>query len=113
MDRRLRSWAEALNLIPASQNGFLPGRRTNSNVFVLRAAFESAIAAGKALYVAFVDLQNSFPSVHHGTLWYKLYNMGIRGPIFNLLKVILGSRDSRKRRLGERGKDVSLQGISG
>ncbi|KZV88985.1 hypothetical protein EXIGLDRAFT_618760, partial [Exidia glandulosa HHB12029] len=83
MDRRIRQWAEAGKLLPASQNGFRPGFRTNNNAFILRCAAERAASQGKKLYVASVDLANAFPSVDRPLLWLKLKHLGLQGPLLD------------------------------
>ncbi|KAJ3504030.1 hypothetical protein NMY22_g18054 [Coprinellus aureogranulatus] len=83
---RLVEMADSQGLLPASQNGFREGYRTNNNVFVLRCAVEKADAEGKPLYAAFVDLTNAFPSTDQDTLWLKLRKWGAGGPIFDWLR---------------------------
>ncbi|EJD46730.1 hypothetical protein AURDEDRAFT_63058, partial [Auricularia subglabra TFB-10046 SS5] len=83
LDRRLREYVDREQILPASQNGFRPTYRTENNPFILRTAVESARSHKKPVYAAFVDLRNAFPSVNHDILWYKLWNMGISGPLFD------------------------------
>jgi hypothetical protein len=85
IEKRLRLWANARKLIPKIQNGFQPGRRTNTNAFILRTVAEWAASARKNLYVAFIDLQNAFPSVNRPLLWSKLESLGASGPLLDLL----------------------------
>ncbi|KZV68967.1 hypothetical protein PENSPDRAFT_539678, partial [Peniophora sp. CONT] len=72
-------WAERHQLIPAAQNGFRPGYRTNNNVLLLRCLAERARAQDKTLYVVFADISNAFPSMNRDLLWVKLKRMGIVG----------------------------------
>ncbi|KAF8194286.1 hypothetical protein K438DRAFT_1587973 [Mycena galopus ATCC 62051] len=58
---RIADWAESHSLIPPWQNGFRAGYRTNNNPFILRCAKEWARAHGHTLYVAAVDVSNTFP----------------------------------------------------
>lgn len=88
IESRIRMWAVKRKLIPDYQNGFIKGKRTNNNGFILRTAIEQADFLGKRLYVAFVDLQNAFPSVNHNILWDKLWNLGCRGPLFDIVRSI-------------------------
>ena len=85
-DWRLREWEELANLLPPSQNGFMAGRRTNNNTFIVRCLAERTMAEGKQLYVVSVDLSNAFPSVNRATLWVKLHHLGVRGPLVDLFK---------------------------
>ncbi|KAF5382677.1 hypothetical protein D9615_003053 [Tricholomella constricta] len=88
IDERLREWAESANVLPDSQNGFRPKYRTNNNSFILRCAIERARASGKDLYIAFVDLENAFPSTDLSILWTKLYSAGVSGPLFDWLRSV-------------------------
>jgi ribonuclease HI len=85
---RIVDWATARGLIPAWQNGFRAGYRTNNNPFILRCAKEWARARGSTLYVAAVDASNAFPSTDQPTLWLKLFRMGMGGPIFDWLRML-------------------------
>ncbi|KAK0221114.1 hypothetical protein EDD85DRAFT_734483, partial [Armillaria nabsnona] len=59
------------------------GNRTHNNSFILRTAIDQAHAQGRILYVAFVDLENAFPSTDLSTLWLKMRRLGVGGPIFD------------------------------
>ncbi|KAF5371475.1 hypothetical protein D9615_009607 [Tricholomella constricta] len=80
IDKRLREWAETYHILPDTQNGFRPHYRTNNNSFILRCAIERARASGKSVYIAFIDLENAFPSTDIPLLWTKLYRNGVAGP---------------------------------
>ncbi|KAF5374622.1 hypothetical protein D9615_008976 [Tricholomella constricta] len=88
IDKRLRDWAEAYHILPDTQNGFRPHYRTNNNSFILRCAIERARASGKSVYIAFIDLENAFPSTDIPLLWTKLYRKGVAGPIFDWLRTL-------------------------
>ncbi len=86
IDRRLVEWMEDVDVLPDSQNGFRAHNRTHNNAFILRSAIETAHAQGKVLYVAFVDLENAFPSTDLATLWLKLQELGVGGPMFDWVR---------------------------
>jgi exonuclease III len=88
IDRRLRAWADAYNILPDSQNGFREAYRTHNNSFILRTAIEKARFMGETLYVAFIDLKNAFPSTHLPTLWSRLFLAGVSGPLFDWLRML-------------------------
>ncbi|EJD43854.1 hypothetical protein AURDEDRAFT_66108, partial [Auricularia subglabra TFB-10046 SS5] len=83
MDKRVREWASARNILPDSQNGFRPQFRTNNNAFILRCAADRAREQGETLFVCSVDLTNAFPSVDRPLLWLKLQSLGMSGPLFD------------------------------
>ncbi|THG93155.1 hypothetical protein EW026_g8005 [Hermanssonia centrifuga] len=88
IDRRAHEWADVNDKLPPSQNGFCARFRTNNNAFILRAAIEKATANGDTLYAAFVDLSNAFPSVDQPTLWRKLKDWGVSGPLIDWLRML-------------------------
>ncbi|KAF8212175.1 hypothetical protein K438DRAFT_1441241, partial [Mycena galopus ATCC 62051] len=83
LDGRLREWAASNNIIPDSQNGFLPGHRTDDNSFILLCAIHRARAEDKTLYVFFGDMTNAFPYTDVGRLWTDMYAAGVGGPFFD------------------------------
>ncbi|THG92752.1 hypothetical protein EW026_g8259 [Hermanssonia centrifuga] len=88
IDRWVREWAETHDKLPPSQNGFRAHFRTNNNAFILRSAIEKAAANGDTVYAAFVDLSNAFPSVDQPTLWRKLKDWGVSGPLIDWLRML-------------------------
>jgi Reverse transcriptase (RNA-dependent DNA polymerase) len=85
---RLREWMKHINLLPPTQNGFREGYRTNNNSYILRCAIDKARSLKKPLYVVFVDCSNAFPWTDHATLWLKLYQRGVGGPLFDWIRVL-------------------------
>jgi hypothetical protein len=88
LDRRLRDWAEANDVLPASQNGFRAHYRTNNNALILRVAIKKARATRKTLYVLSLDVSNAFPSVDRPSLWLRLLHLGVSGPMFDWLRLL-------------------------
>jgi hypothetical protein len=88
IDRRIREAAQDLGVMPVTQNGFQAHLRTNDNVFVLICLIDKAYDLNKPLYVAYLDLKNAFPGTDRSTLWVKLANMGISGPMIEWLKIL-------------------------
>jgi hypothetical protein len=59
------------------------------NLFpTIRCAIDKARSQNKGLYVAFIDLKDAFPSTDLPTLWTKLFNAGVSGPLFDWLHII-------------------------
>jgi ribonuclease P/MRP protein subunit RPP40 len=44
------------------------------------------VGNSKKLYCAFVDFKKAFDSVYRNGLWVKLYNMGLRGKVWSVLR---------------------------
>ena len=53
--KRIRDWMEEQKLLPATQNGFREGYRTNNNAYILRCTIDKAHSMSKTLFVGFVD----------------------------------------------------------
>lgn len=81
IDRRLREGVQDVGAIPKTQNGFQAELRTSSNPLVLLCLIDKAKSEGKPLYVAYLDLKNVFPGTGRSTLWVKLGELGISGPM--------------------------------
>ena len=88
IEHRIREWAEKYGKLPPSQNGFREGFRTHNNSQVLRTAIDKTLAEGTQCYVAFVDLTNAFPSTDLSRLWTKIHAAGVRGPLFDWLRML-------------------------
>jgi hypothetical protein len=84
---RLRRWLEERGIISEAQAGFRKGYSTVDNCFILDTLRAQALSRrGKKLYVCFVDMRRAFDSVLRPLLFYKLYQLGIRGPFLGLLQ---------------------------
>ncbi|PBK68350.1 hypothetical protein ARMSODRAFT_869145, partial [Armillaria solidipes] len=81
--QRMSTWAVDNKLIPEWQNSFRAGYRTLNNAFILRCAIDWAKAHHKPLFVALVDATNTFPSMNQDTLWLRLVELGMGGPMFD------------------------------
>ncbi|PIL33482.1 hypothetical protein GSI_04105 [Ganoderma sinense ZZ0214-1] len=88
IDRRLREWADATGRLPDSQSGFRKGHRTANNAFVPQALIEKARHTNRTLFVVFLDLTNTFPTVDQPTLWLKLLQWGASGPLIDWLRIL-------------------------
>ncbi|KAK0217538.1 hypothetical protein EDD85DRAFT_894345, partial [Armillaria nabsnona] len=83
IEYRVTEWMDNANILPRSQNGFRRGNRTHNNSFILRTTIDRAHADGHVLYVAFVDLENAFPSTDLSVLWTKMRRLGVGGAMYD------------------------------
>jgi hypothetical protein len=75
---RLMPWSSARGLLPDCQFGFRPRSSTLDAVFVLVSLITKyVLCQGGCLYVALIDFQKAFPSVHRGQLLAKLGSLGV------------------------------------
>ena len=69
-----------------NQNGFRPGRSTNSHILALRRILEGAKAKNLPAVLTFIDFKKAFDSVHRGILMKILRAYGIPSEIVDLIE---------------------------
>ena len=77
---------------------------TNDNIFVLHSLITHIINSNKQLFCAFIDFSKAFDYVVRDNMWYKLFHLGIRGKMLNLIQSIYSHVSSRVRVNSERGE---------
>ena len=87
LNKRLTSYADAMNIIPEEQAGFRAGYSTIDHIFSLYAMITRQFSKNQKLYVAFIDYRKCFDSINREALFNVLERNGIRG---NFLKAIQG-----------------------
>lgn len=86
LHNRIYPWAIAAGLIPGEQTGFVRGRGTADNIFVLQAAIHTRLRQkGGRVFALFVDFKRAFDSVPHYKLWLYLYSIGLSAKIIRCL----------------------------
>ena len=86
LNNRLQTYFDINNTIDQSQIGFQPKTRTADHMFVLRTLIEKYQCKSSKLYTCFVDFAKAFDSIIHSVMFYKLSQIGICGPFYNILK---------------------------
>ena len=76
------------------QGGFREGRDCMDQLFVLQQSLCSRAAAGKVTYVAFVDLSKAFDTVWRDGFLHKLWNSGVQGKIWRIIRAFYQSTES-------------------
>ena len=64
--------------IDSMQFGFMEGRGTTDDIFILRQLQEEHINAGKNLHFAFVDLEKAFDRVPRQVIWWAMRKLGVQ-----------------------------------
>ena len=83
--------------IDNSQFGFVPGRGTTDEIFVVRQLQEKYLAANKRLYMAFVDLEKAFDGVPRKVSWWALRKLGVKEWVVRLVQGMYANAWSRVR----------------
>lgn len=84
---RLSEWAERCNILPESQAGFRSGRSCSDNIFVLNSILHIHLRLrSRKVFAVFVDFRRAFDSIHHATLWSKLFSVGVSSQFIRVIK---------------------------
>lgn len=86
LNDRISSWVERNGILNDEQAGFRKGRSTVDQVFILTEIIINRRPAKS--YVAFLDVAKAYDRVWRDGLWSKLYNAGVNGKMWRILKNI-------------------------
>ena len=81
---RLSIWCEKNNIIVEEQGGFRPGRGCVDQIFVLMNILKNRV--GRKTYCCFIDLRKAYDRVWRTGLWKRLWDEGIRGKIWRVIR---------------------------
>ena len=90
---RLTSFFNSKKIIKNNQFGFRPGYSTELALCKFNEDILTDIDNGYATCAVLIDLSKAFDSVNRTILLFKLFNYGIRGNTYNLLKSYLSNRN--------------------
>ena len=87
LHNRLWKFVNEKNILPTSQLGFVKGSRTSDPHVILNNLIDEYCQKNKKyIYSCFVDFEKAFDTIPRDLLFKKLFNMGINGNFFNILK---------------------------
>jgi hypothetical protein len=70
---RLRDWLSNHKVLSAFQAGFVKGKRTSDNVFIIRISVDKYLRVKRGkLYWCFDDFEKAFDSIKREALWFKM-----------------------------------------
>ena len=85
LGNRLMSFAERESLgIVEEQGGFRPERGTEHQIFILTEILKARTQ--KTTYTAFIDVKKAYDTVWRNGLWKRLWDEGVRGKIWRVIK---------------------------
>ena len=94
-------FVESRNILQPSQIGFLKANRTSDQIFTLRTLIEKYCYQNKQkIYACFVDFRKAFDSVWHEGLFHRIFQYGIRGNVYELIKSLY-SKSSCSVKIGK------------
>ena len=114
MATRLSAYMESRGLLADEQNGFRPNRGCVHHIFTLQSIIRMRKAnkdkTKQGTYAFFLDLSKAFDSVWRDGLWHKLWEMGVRGKMWRMLRCLYSRVSSCVNVNGERSEwfDVSV-----
>ena len=93
--KRLYAYAEHNNLLPNLQFGFRKGLGSCDALLTISNIVQRALDLGQEVRMIGLDFSAAFDRVNHKALLFKLKQLGIGGPFFNILFEILSNRTQR------------------
>lgn len=98
LQSRLYKWALSIGLLPEEQAGFMEGKGTSDNIFVLQSAIHMRLRHKEAkVFALFVDFKRAFDSIPHAKLWSFLYDNGFSRKLLRILSSFYNQATLRVR----------------
>ena len=101
LDKKLRS----------NQNGFRPGRSTQSQILALRRLIEGVKARHLPAVILFVDFRKAFDSIHRGKMLKILAAYGIPNELLNAIDILY--KDTRAKVVSPDGETEYFNIVAG
>ena len=113
LNNRLVSRLEAERALHEGQAGFREKRSCVDITFTLNEIVQGRMREGKHTYAFFLDVQKAFDTVWHDGLWFKLWELGIRGRMWRVIKNMYDITQSAVLLEGEVSEQFNIgQGVA-
>ena len=113
LNDRLVQYLDKSSKIHEGQAGFRAGRCCIDNIFTLNELIQGRLKEGKKTFSFFLDIQKAYDSVWRNGLWLKLWNMGVKGKMWRVIKTMYNSSRSAVLLEGEKSSTFSVeQGVA-
>ena len=100
------------NRLAEEQGGFRTRRSTTDQVFTLHETLLRRKRAGETTYCFFIDFKKAFDTVWHKGLWRRLWDEGVRGKCWRLLRSLYAQLEASVLVDGERSRSCPIgQGV--
>ena len=98
---RLQFLNEAFDKIDQTNGGFLKGRRTSDNIFILKGLIQKQLLLNKKLFICFVDFSKAFDLISRCILFYKLMKGGWHGRVIETFRDLYSKTQFRVKSNGK------------
>ena len=95
LSKRLYAYAESNNLFPNLQFGFRKGLGACDALLTISNLVQRALDHGQEVRMIGLDFSSAFDRVNHKALLFKLRQLGVGGPLFDILTNFLSNRSQR------------------
>ena len=113
LNDRLVKYLDKSSKIHEGQARFRAGRCCIDNIFTLNELIQGRLKEGKKTFSFFLDIQKAYNSVWRNGLWLKLWNMGVKGKMWRVIKTMYNSSRSAVLLEGEKSSTFSVeQGVA-
>ena len=86
LNDRLVASLEENQALHEGQAGFRTKRSCVDNIYTLNEIVQGRLREGKKTYTFFLDVQKAYDTVWRNGLWVKLWDMGVRGRMWRVIK---------------------------
>ena len=94
INNRLLKHLELNHLLHEGQGGFRIGRSCIDNIFSLSELIQGRIREGKSTFSFFLDVKKAYDTVWRDGLWYKMWEMGIKGKLWRVARSLYANNRS-------------------
>ena len=94
------------------QAGFRVNRSCMDNVYTLNEIVQGRLNEDKETYAFFLDVQKAYDTVWRDGLWLKLWDMGVKGKLWRVIKKMYEASRSAVVLEGERSAVFREQGVA-
>jgi hypothetical protein len=86
INERISKFLKVNHLLKENQAGFRAGYSTSDHIFALKFLIDKLRFQKKKLFVAYIDFSSAFDKIWRAGLWQKIFETGIDGKIFNIIR---------------------------
>ena len=113
LNNRLVQCLDKEGALHEGQAGFRLNRGCMDNVYTLNEIVQGRLRENKKTYAFFLDIQKAYDTVWHDGLWYKLWDMGVKGRMWRVIKKMYMSSRSAVLLEGEKSDSFNVdQGVA-